>query len=139
MNVWTWVAVGVAGSIGACVWLDDRFLRAKRRERNRERELEREINRLRQLGRDSILELVQAFPYFDWKPNPDGIPMRESEAGIRFFETLEGGGFDEDLDCINDHLTALVHAERDLGYQGRPMMMDYDFHLIAMVRSLHRR
>ncbi len=95
------------------------------------------------MPREELLRRLRDHAYFDMDlgryadPPRPGASLRSTEVVADLLRNAESGELEDD--AIGTFLTRLAAAERELGYRGRPMLMDYDSELAAMLHALRRR
>ena len=69
-------------------------------------------------------------------------PLRETTTVKEFFRRFDAGKYDEILTELGDgdFMCSVFHAaERSIGYQDRPMIMDYTGLFVPVLKELRRR
>jgi hypothetical protein len=126
-------AVGL--SVGA-VWIyNSRYFVDRRTEKWR-RDYEA------RLRGESVTSLRDRILQSDYWTLTEDAPLRETETVKEFFRRFDAEEYDDILTELGDgdFVCSVFHdAERSIGYRDRPMIMDYSFEFIAVLKELRRR
>src|SRR5262245_33714615 len=95
-----------------------------------------------ELSRASETSLRDRILKSDYWALKEKAPLRETETVKEFFRRFEAEKYDEILQELGDgdFMCSVFHAaERSIGYEDRPLIMDYDGLFIPVLKELRRR
>lgn len=127
-----WIAiVGAAIAAAALLYFLLSTVLGRRQARQQEK-------RLRPHSVDELERMITKCDYFDFEPK-GSAPLRSTPEARQFLLQVSSGKYDAALSGLDASFTELVAAERRLGHQGRPMLIDYDQYLRSVLEELASR
>src|SRR5262249_5403213 len=128
--------LGALGISFGAVWIHNSRSFVERRVAKWRRDYEAELRREPATSlRDRILKS-------DYWALTAKAPLRETEVVKVFFRRFEAEKYDEILTELRDGdvmCSVFYAAERSIGYEDRPMIMDYEGLFIPVLKELRRR
>lgn len=130
------ILLGVAIAFAGALWIHNSPYFVERRVAEWRRSFEKE------LARESTASLRDRILKSDYWDLTEQSPLRETDVVKEFFARFGAEQYDEILKDVGDgtFMYSVFHAaERSIGYQDRPMIMDYGDLFTSVLKELQRR